>query len=265
MTLLLILRKIWRYKFATLPILALVMAAAFFEIAVKPDMYQASSTYILVTPPAPPTPDEIAKDPKLGKGADNPYTRYSDQSIVVQVLASRLNGDDARAALERKGADRNYTVQPSSEFGFSAPIVSITGTGTSPVAAIQTADIVGAALTKELEDMQKVHGVAPRYQITTQEIVGAHDARLKASGKLRAAVAVIALGTVMLFIVVSLLDGLSAFRRELATSRAAAAANGAASAAGPSRRPPDVPDAMAAREWGDDVPARGSWPAAVER
>jgi hypothetical protein len=258
MTLLLIVRKIWRYKFATLPILGLVLAAAFFEIAVKPDMYEASATYILVTPPAPPTPDEIARDPKLGKGADNPYTRYSDQSIVVQVLASRLNGDDTRATLALQGADANYTVQPSSEFGFSAPIVSITGTGTSPESAIRTADVVGKALTRTLDDMQKVHGVAERYRISTQVIVGAHDARLKASGKLRAGVAVIALGTVMLFIVVSLLDGLVAFRRELATTRAAAAAK-------PARIPPDAPDPTPPSEWDDEVPARGPWPATVER
>ncbi len=263
MTLLLIVRKIWRYKFATLPILILVLAAAFFEVAVKPDMYEASSTYILVTPPAPPTPDEIAKDPKLGKGIDNPYTRYSDQSIVVQVLASRLNGDDAHAALAKQGADSNYTVQPSSEFGMSAPIVSITGTGTSPESAIKTADVVGLALTRQLADMQKVHGVAPRYRITTQEIVAAHDARLKASGKLRAGVAVIALGTVMLFIVVSLLDGLVAFRRELAVTRARAAKADEAAAA--AALPPDVDDDLPRSDWDDDVPARGSWPAAVER
>jgi hypothetical protein len=261
MTLLLIVRKIWQYKFATLPILGLVLAAAFFEVAVKPDMYEASSTYILVTPPAPPTPDEVARDPKLGKGADNPYTRYSDQSIVVQVLASRLNGDDAHAALAKQGADPSYTVQPSSEFGTSAPIVSITGTGTSPESAIKTADVVGLALTRELADMQKVQGVAPRYRITTQEIVAAHDARLKASGKLRAAVAVIALGTVLLFIVVSLLDGLVAFRRELAVNRARAAAE--AAAAPP--LPPDVADDISRSEWDDDVPARGPWPATIER
>jgi capsular polysaccharide biosynthesis protein len=261
MTLLLIVRKLWRYKLATLPILGLVLAAAFFEIAVKPDMYQASATYILVTPPAPPTPDEIARDPKLGKGIDNPYTRYSDQSVVVQVLASRLNGDDTHLALAKQGADPNYTVQPSSEFGSSAPIVSITGTGTSPASAIKTAEVVGLALTRELDDMQKVHGVAPRYRIDTQEIVGAHDARLKASGKLRAGVAVIALGTVMLFIVVSILDGLVAFRRELATARARGAEVGADAA----DLPPDVAEGVSRREWDDEVPARGSWPAAIER
>jgi hypothetical protein len=263
MTLLLIVRKIWRYKFATLPIVALVLLAGFFEVAVKPDLYEASSTYILVTPPAPPTPDEIARDPKLAKGADNPYTRYSDQSVVVQVLASRLNGDDARTALAKQGADSNYTVQPSSEFGTSAPIVSITGTGTSPGSAIKTADVVGLALTRQLADMQKVHGVAPRYQITTQQIVAAHDARLKASGKLRAGVAVIALGTVMLFIVVSLLDGLVAFRRELAvTRRGAAKADGGGPAAGFA---PDVADDISRSEWDDDIAARESWPAAIER
>ena len=48
----------------------------------------ASATVNIADPPAPPTESDIARDPSLGGlGSDNPYTRYSDQSVVVQVLA----------------------------------------------------------------------------------------------------------------------------------------------------------------------------------
>jgi hypothetical protein len=224
MTLLMIAGKIWRYKFVTLTIIGFVLAAAIYEVAVKPDIYQASASYILVSPPAPPTPEEIAREPELAKGVDNPYTRYSDQSIVVQVLASRLNSDDTRRSLLERGVDPRYVVEPSAEFGLSAPIATITGTGTTRELAIKSADAVGKALSEELARTQKVHGVAQRYRISAQQVVGAHDAQLKASGKLRAGVAVIAVGVVVLFIVISLLDGLVALK-EIAVARAKSSAD----------------------------------------
>jgi hypothetical protein len=68
--------------------------------------------------------------------------------------------------------------------------------------------------------MQDDRGVNKEYRITTEAVVAANDATLKASGKLRALVAVFALGTVLLFIVVSILDALSALRAEWAQRRA---------------------------------------------
>jgi hypothetical protein len=220
MTLLLIARKVWRYKLATLPILLLVLLGSFYVVAIKEPVYEASSTYILVNPPAPPTEEEIARDPTLGRsGTDNPYTRYSDQSVVVQVLASRLDSDAAREALEKQGADPDYTVAPSVEFGFTAPIVQIAGTGSSPEAAVRTASMVGDSLSRELDRMQQARGVEPKYRIDIQPVVAPHDAKLKASGKLRSLVAVFALGAILLFIVVSVAEALSVIRRERTRDR----------------------------------------------
>src|SRR4051812_43263682 len=104
MSILLIFMKLWKYKFVTLPIVACVAAGAFYVIAVKAPTYEASATYILVAPPAPPTDTQIARDPALGRlNSDNPYTRFSDQSVLVQVLASRLSSADARLALAQRG------------------------------------------------------------------------------------------------------------------------------------------------------------------
>lgn len=214
MNLLLILQKLWRYKFVTLPILAFVLVGAFYVIAIKTPVYEAGSTYILVNPPAPPSESAIARDPRVADGSDNPYTRYSDQSVVVQVLAERLSSEEARAALERRGADPKYTVAPSPEFGYSAPILQISGTGSSEAAAVRTANLVGEAVTKELDQMQEAQRVSPRYRIVTQPVVAPHNAKLKASGKLRALVAVFALGLVLLFIVISVAEALAALRKE---------------------------------------------------
>ena len=67
MSLLLIVRKLWKYKLFTLPVFALVIAGAFYVFAVKAPTYEAGSTYILVNPPPPPTDAQIAANPALGK------------------------------------------------------------------------------------------------------------------------------------------------------------------------------------------------------
>ena len=213
MSLLLILGKLWKYKLATLPVLALIVAGAFYVMAVKAPTYEASSTYILVSPPAPPTDEQIARDPALAKiHSDNPYLRFGDQAVVVQLLSSRLNSEEGRRSLAAQGVGPDYTIAPSPAFGNSTPLLQITTMGTSPAAAIRTARQVGGALTDELDRMQAVRGVDRKYRIKTEGVVIARDATLRASGKLRALLAVLALGVVLLFIVVSVLDALIAVR-----------------------------------------------------
>jgi hypothetical protein len=213
MSLLLIVGKLWKYKLFTLPVIALVVVGAVYVIAVKAPTYEAGGTYILVNPPPAPTDAEIARNPALGKvDTDNPYLRFPDQSVLVQVLASRLDSPEVRAAVAKQGGDPNYTAAPSAEFGFSSPILQITGTGVTPEAAIRTATVVGRAFTQELDRMQAIRKVDKAYRIKTEAVVPPQQAALKASGKLRALVGVFALGAVLLFMVVSIADALSSLR-----------------------------------------------------
>ena len=131
------------------------------------------------------------------------------------MLANTLSGDSAQRSLVEAGADSRYTVAPDIEFGSFSPIVKVTGIGGSPEAAVGTTKVVGAALTRELDRMQTAEGVAPEYMITTQQ-VGAPVAQLQASGTLRALVGVLALGAILLFLVVSVVDGLAALRMDRA-------------------------------------------------
>ena len=238
MNLLLIARKIWRYRLVTLPVIGLTLIGALYVIAAKDPVYEASSSYVLINPPLPPTENEIARDPALsGVDADNPFTRFADQSVVVQVLASTLNGESARQALADAGADERYTVAPSAAFGYTSPIVQITASGDSPEAAVRTAEVVGDAVTGELDRMQQAEGVDSEYRITSQQVHAPDEAELRPAGKLRALVGVLAMGAILLFVVVSVADAVTTLRRErMGRSRAPSlAVNG-----GPSSAPDDV-------------------------
>jgi capsular polysaccharide biosynthesis protein len=217
MDLLSIARKIWRYKLVTIPVVLLTLCGAIYVVAVKQPVYEASSSFVLINPPAPPTAEDIARDPSLGRiDSDNPYTRFADQSVVVEVLASSIISPSAKRTLVKAGADPRYTVAPVSKFGYSSPIIQITAQGGTPQAAMRSAKLVTAAVTRELDHMQRAEGVNPKYQIRTRQLDVPDSAELRASGQLRMLVAVLGLGVVLLFVVVSAADALSTLRAERA-------------------------------------------------
>jgi hypothetical protein len=215
MNLLSIARKIWRYKLLTVPVLLLVLCGAVYVVAIKEPVYEASASYILINPPEPPTPEEVARDPSLGRiNADNPYTRFSDQSVIVEVLASSMANESTKGALLNAGADPRYKVEPASEFGFSSPIVKITAQGASPEAAVRSAKLVGNAVTSDLQKMQQAEGVDSQYRIKANKVDTPDGAQLRASGQLRSLVGVVGLGAVLLFLVVSVGDAVTTLRME---------------------------------------------------
>jgi hypothetical protein len=221
MDLLLIARKIFRHKLVTLPIIAMTLCGAVYVLVVKAPVYEASSSYVLINPPAPPTPDQVARNPALGRvHADNPYTRFTDQGVIIDVLTRRLGSEMARRTLEKAGADPRYTVASGAGFGSSSPIVQVTGLGSSPAAAMQTANVVGHAVTGELDGMQREKKVDPTYRITALQVEVADSARLRASGQLRMLVGVLALGGILLFLVLSVTDALDKLLRQRRMARA---------------------------------------------
>ena len=215
MDLLLISRKIWRYRIATLPVIALTLLGAFYVIALKAPIYKVSSSYVLINPPAPPTADDIARDPKLGRiNPNNPYTRFSDQSVIVSLLSSSLSSDMARQELVKAGADPRYTVAPDMQLGYSSLVVELTGVGSTPQGAVHTAEVVGAALGRELDRVQVSQGVDPHYMIKTQQVVAPDSPARQVSSTLRPLVAVFALGAILLLLAVSAAEALNSLRAE---------------------------------------------------
>jgi hypothetical protein len=208
-------QKIWRYRLVTLPVIALTLLGAFYVVAIKAPVYKVSSSYVLINPPPPPTADDIARDPALGRiNPNNPYTRFSDQSVIVSLLSSSLSNDSARQQLADAGADPRYTVAPDVQLGYSSLVVEITGVGSSPQGAVQTAELVGAALTRELDRVQATQSVDPRYMIKAQQVVAPNSPKQQISSKLRPLIGVLAIGAILLLLAVSAAEALDTLRAE---------------------------------------------------
>jgi hypothetical protein len=207
MDLLSITRTITRHKLATLPIALLTVAAAVYVLAIKAPTFQTTADYILLSPPAAPTPAQISAQPKLGKvNADNPYLRYGDLAVVVDLLTQAMSTDGAKSALEAQGADKAYSVAPSPTFAPVAPILHVTGVGGSPASAMQTASLVGRAMNKELSKLQSAQGVSPHFFITMLQVGAPNHAQMQVTGKLRSVVGVAVIGLIVLFVVISTLE-----------------------------------------------------------
>ena len=215
MDLLVIARKLWRYKFVTLPIVVLTFCGAVYVVAIKTPVYETSSSYIMINPPSPPTEQDIDRDPTLGLvNADNPFARSGDVSVIVDVLASRIANKSQAERLLADGVDSRYKVESGSALGYSSPILKITAEGGSPEVAVRSAKLVGAAVIRQLEGMQRAEGVDNKYWIKAQQVETPDGAQLRASGQLRMLVGVLALGTILLFVVVSVADAVTSLRSE---------------------------------------------------
>ncbi len=194
----------WRHKLVTIPVILLTLLGAYYELAVKPPVYQATSSFLLSNPPGPPTAGQIAAKPALGRiSPNNPYTTYGNLSIAGAVVVQLVTSPSVQARLVAAGANPKYQIAPNTQFGFTAPIIQITGVGPTPREAILTADLVTAQAVKELYLMQRNQGVNPYYMIKALQIATPQTAQLSASGKLRSLIAVLGLGAVMLFVAVS--------------------------------------------------------------
>lgn len=216
MDLLQIWRKIWRHRIVTLPVITLTLLGAYYLVAVKAAEYEASSSYVVLNPPPPPTPQDIARNPALKRiNPDNPYARFSDQTVLVSLLSTSMNSDSARQRLSKAGADPGYTVAPA-EVGPGQQVeqVDITGKGSTPQKAVQTAQLVGAGLTSELDRLQAARGVEPYYRVKTQEVVAPDTPKQAVAGKLRGLVGVLGIGAILLLIVVSAAEALATLRGE---------------------------------------------------
>jgi hypothetical protein len=86
--------------------------------------------------------------------------------------------------------------------------------GPTPEKALETTRLVSAALEKELRDIQVRESVNERYLIRAVQVESTDEARLRVSSRLRSLVAVLALGTFLLFVLVSIADAVGIKRAE---------------------------------------------------
>lgn len=199
MDLLAITSAIWRHKLATLPVLLLTLIGVGYVYAIKPPVYQAQASVLLVNPPT--------------ATADNPYLNYGSLPVVADVVISVVTSQSGQQTLVAAGADPRYQVALSPAFG-SPPIINVTGVGSDPATAISSANLVSSAIAADLLQMQAAKGVAARNMIGSQQIVRPVQAAKSSSGKLRTLIAVLAAGALALLVAVSAAETVARRRRD---------------------------------------------------
>jgi Chain length determinant protein len=214
MDLISIFRAIWRHKLVTIPVVLLTCLGAFYVVAIKAPVYQASASFALVYPPAAPTAAQVAANPALGRvNTSNPLLGYSDASAVTEIVISLVGTASSQEALAKAGAGTQYQIAPSVA---SSEIVDITGVGSSASAAVLSANLVSQAAEKALYQVQANQGVNPQYMIKSYQLSIPNQAAQKLSGKLRSLIAVLAVGLLLLFIAISIVEAIGKGRKPMA-------------------------------------------------
>lgn len=214
MDLLSIFQTLWRYKLFAIPTIVITAVAALYVVKIKPPVYQTSASILLTNPQTGATQSQIAANPSLKKA--NPYNTfvsYGDLHVVGNAVMDLVTSPASQPGLASAGVDPRYQVALSTDYG-NPPIINITGVGATAQDAMRSATVLVSTMKADLFYIQKMEGVNPFYMITAIEIVKPTQADRSSGGKLRSLIAVLAVGAILLFVVVSVADAIEKRRRE---------------------------------------------------
>jgi capsular polysaccharide biosynthesis protein len=265
MDLLSIIGIVWRHKLAAIPVVLFTILGAFYVIAVKAPVYQASSSLLLLSPPGPPSAEQIAANHKLAKiNSNNPYVSFDDLPVVADTIIDSVTSSAVEQTLADRGVNPEYQVVLSTDFG-SPPIIQITGIGSTAASAIRAASLITSTAVNELYQMQSAQGVNKIYMITATQVVTPTQAQTAASGKLRTLIAVLGIGALLLFVVISVAEAReqrrTASRRPVGVpAPAPAPASDSDSPRTPPSAKPDVPpEPWEPRAFREPLDQRDPW------
>ena len=126
-----VIKTLWRHKWVAMPVVVLTIAACVYVMFFAQRSYQASMTYALITPKVP-TAMELETSPQLAKvNGDNPYLRSPDNTLLSQVLITKLGAHETAEALQEQGLGTEYTVAQASTFG-SGMLLEVSASGPPP-------------------------------------------------------------------------------------------------------------------------------------
>ena len=196
--------KLWRHKGATISVIVLMALGAFYVVAIKAPVYQTTSSVLLVNPPGPPSPQQIAREPSLGRiNTNNTFVSFGDLNVVADAVVGVVSAESDQ--LVKAGVDPRYQLIVSSDVG-SPPIITITGVGSTAQEAVLSANLVTKAAENSLYQMQAQQNIDSTYMIKSVELYPPQNAQKSSSSKVRTLVAVLGVGIILLFIVISLIE-----------------------------------------------------------
>lgn len=201
---------LWRHKHITLAVLIITIAGVAAVLLLTPDVYRTTSSVLVVSPPSEPSAQQLEDDPDLADiDPSNPFLRsgssggpYSGNYIVMELVGQRLSHPARASQLVEPGA--RFELSPVTNYNSVSPFLEVQADGPTARVAQQTAEDVITAIESELGDLQAEEGVDPFYMYRAFRTSAGPVAELQSTGKVRAAVAVVAAGMVLLFLMLTI-------------------------------------------------------------
>lgn len=212
-----------RRWYLTIGLLIVLIAGTYVAASATKPEYKAEAS-VIVLGPSQDTPDPA------NLGANNPYLA-AGPAVFANVLSRAMASDATKQQILKSGGTGSYTVgQGTSTNG---PIINIEATSTLPTVATRTAALLISAINhKATELQQKANVPLPSYIGTQTVTAGDKPSKLQGS-RTRVTVAVGAMGGVLTFAAVLLLDNFLTARQTRQRRRKGGRDQAAAGSSGP--------------------------------
>ncbi len=207
MDLLTLLRVLLRRWYIVLPAMILTAIATVQTYSAIAPRYTSSGSMVLLNPSA-------AVDEKTGRA--NPYV--GNLGVATSVVTTIITSPANARRLEAEGLMGEFTVAPDPASG----IIIVTVEADAAEAASAGAVIVMDAFSDLLAERQKELGVPSSILVTTQVVTPASDPSTLNGSKIRAALALLAVGVAFTLVLTFAIEGVA--RRRAKASRVAAPA-----------------------------------------
>jgi len=207
--------------------LACVLAFALVSYAVvtAPAVFLSSGSMVLFSPPPPPEPVAVDADqavPTTTVGTDNPYARFNDLSVVVDIVKRVLLSREVDQRLRAAGVIGTYTVAANIDF-YRGPIIDIASEAPTPEASQRSTELVMAELAVALDDLQANQGTDEKYRIVAHSVVPPNPGTRVLSSTVRRGMAATVLAAGMFVGILILSDSVKRSRNSRRDRRSAAA------------------------------------------
>ncbi len=222
MDLLTLLRLFRRNVIATILAAALAAALVGYVVISAPPVYRSSGSVVLFSPPQPPDLSLLEIDPSAPTttvASDNPYVRFNDLSVVVDIVRRVLLSTEIDSRLREAGVVGTYSVAANIDF-YRGPIIDIADEAETPLAAQRSTKLVMAQLGTSLDALQERQGTDPDYRIKAQSVVEPNPGTRVYSSTLRRGLAVSVLAAGMAVGVVLIADAVRRRARRSAPATA---------------------------------------------
>jgi capsular polysaccharide biosynthesis protein len=193
-----------RRWYLTIALLIVLLAGTYVAASATKPEYKAEAKVIVLAP------GQGSAEVPTNQGTINPYLN-AGPAVFANVLSLVMSSDSTKQQIVKAGGSSDYTVGQGASS--NQPIINIEATSPNPTVASRTAALLIASINHEAVQKQQQKLVPTSAYITTSTVVtGDKPAKLQGS-RTRVTVAVGAMGGVLTFAAVLLIDNFLNARR----------------------------------------------------